>query len=165
MWIICDQGHAINLDHFTRLDWKKAEGENANHYEVLAVRDFRHLGMVQRWDDKAKDAVPDVAVQTFRICNRRSEQDAKDTVAEIISELSWWIAPEQRQPKNLSTDTEFCCDEMKTAFADDLMAVDKGVFIVKCKWPIGNETAYDLVSIDYCPFCGLLLTELMQSGK
>jgi hypothetical protein len=83
MWIICDQGHAINLDHYTRLDWKKAEqGPNSNHYEVLAVRDFRHLGMVQRWDDKAK------------------ERDVKDTIVRILLNAPGWVAPEQRGESN-----------------------------------------------------------------
>lgn len=85
MWIICDQGHAINLDHFTRLDWKKVEGENATHYEVLAVRDFRHLGTVYRWDDRTKATVPDIAFQTFRICNRMTEKDAKATIEQIFT--------------------------------------------------------------------------------
>lgn len=93
MWIICDQGHAINLEHFTRLDWKEVE----DHYEVLAVRDFRHLGTVQRWDKKKKDYVPDAAFQTFRICDVPTEKAARDTVAEIISEVCGWIAPRKEE--------------------------------------------------------------------
>lgn len=100
MWIICDQGHAINLDHFTRLDWKKCHVDKVDdYYQVVAVRDFRHLGMVQRWDDEAKAAVPDVAVQTFRICNRMTEEDARVTVEHMITEHGTtgdptWIASE-----------------------------------------------------------------------
>ena len=39
-WIMTDEGRLLNLDHFTRLDWKEVKERNDTYYQVLAVKDF-----------------------------------------------------------------------------------------------------------------------------